>query len=262
MAASCLGKLLINEKLISIVQKRSIEMKSVKRLARVTGLLYLVIFIVAPFAFLLVRSTILVPGDATATAENILASESLFRTGMAAESVVFLVEIVLAAILYVLLRPVSRSLSLAAAFSRLAEAIVQAVNLITSILVLLLVSGAGYLAVFESDQLASLGMLFLKANEFVILLWGVFFGFHLLLLGYLVYKSGFWPRILGILLVLASLGYLAQSYGHILAPQYDDALATIVLVLTIPGELAFTVWLLWKGIDVEQWEKRALEPAL
>ena len=91
-------------------------MNSVKKLARVAGLLYLVIFIVAPFAFLIVKSTILVPGDATATAENILASESLFRTGMAAETVVFFVEIVLAAILYVLLRPVSRSLSLAAAF--------------------------------------------------------------------------------------------------------------------------------------------------
>jgi hypothetical protein len=237
-------------------------MNSVKKLARVAGLLYLVIFIAAPFAFLIGKSTILVPGDATATAENILASESLFRSGMVAETVVFLVEILLAAILYVLLRPVSRSLSLAAAFSRLAEAIVQAVNLITSILVLLLVSGAGYLAVFESDQLAALGMLFLNVNEFVILLWGLFFGFHLLLLGYLVYKSGFWPRILGILLLLASLGYLAQSFGHILLPQYDDALATIVLVLAVPGELAFTVWLLWKGVDVEQWEKRALEPAL
>jgi hypothetical protein len=87
------------------------------------------------------------------------------------------------------------------------------------------------------------------------------FGFHLLLLGYLVYKSGFWPKILGILLVLASLGYLAQSYGHLLAPQYDDLLATIVIVVAVPGELAFTAWLLWKGVDVERWEERAQESA-
>jgi hypothetical protein len=86
------------------------------------------------------------------------------------------------------------------------------------------------------------------------------FGFHLLLLGYLVYKSGFWPRILGILLVIGSLGYLAQSYGHILWPQYDDILSTVVLV-AVPAELAFTVWLLWKGVDVEKWEERALESA-
>jgi hypothetical protein len=190
-----------------------------------------------------------------------MASESVFRIGMVAESVIVLVEIVLAAILYVLLRPVSQPLSLAAAFARLAEAIVQAVNLLTSVPALLLLAGAGYLTVFEPDQLDALVLLFLDANAFGILVWGLLFGFHLLLLGYLVYKSGFWPKILGILLLIASIGYLAQSYGHILAPQYDDLLSTVVLVMTIPGELAFTVWLLWKGVDVERWEERALASA-
>jgi hypothetical protein len=95
----------------------------------------------------------------------------------------------------------------------------------------------------------------------VIIIWGLLFGFHLLLLGYLVYKSGFWPKVLGILLVIGSVGYLAQSYGHLLAPQYDGILSTVVIVLSIPGELAFTVWLLWKGIDVEKWKERALESA-
>jgi hypothetical protein len=190
-----------------------------------------------------------------------MASESLFRIGMVAESVVFLAEIVLAAYLYVLLKPVSAPLSLATAFSRLAEAVVQAVNLLTGLPALLLLAGAGYLTVFEPAQLDALVLLFLDANAFGILVWGLIFGFHLLLLGYLVYKSGFWPRILGILLLLASLGYLAQSYGHILAPQYDDLLSTIVVVVTVPGELAFTLWLLIKGVNVERWEERALESA-
>jgi hypothetical protein len=181
-----------------------------------------------------------------------MASESVFRIGMVAESVVFFAEILLAAFLYALLKPVSEPLSLAAAFSRLAEAVVQAVNLLTSIPALLLLAGAGYLTVFEPDQLNALVLLFLDANEFGILVWGLLFGFHLLLLGYLVYKSGFWPRILGILLLLASLGYLAQSYGHILAPQYDDLLSTIVVVVTIP---------VIKGVNVERWEERALESA-
>jgi hypothetical protein len=97
----------------------------------------------------------------------------------------------------------------------------------------------------------------MDVNAFVIIIWGVLFGFHLLLLGYLVYRSGFWPRLLGILLIVGGIGYLLQSYGHFLAPQFDDILATVVIVLSVPGELAFTVWLLWKGVDVEQWEERA-----
>ena len=220
--------------------------------ARIAGVLYLIIFLVAPFAFEFGRTSVVVSGDATATVANLMASESVFRMGMVAEAVVVLVEIVLAAILYVLLRPVSKPLSLATAFSRLAEAIVQAVNLLTGLPALLLLGGATYLTVFEPDQLNALMLLFIDMNAFGILVWGVLFGFHLLLLGYLVYKSGFWPRILGILLILASLGYLAQSFGHILVPQYDELLATVVVVLAVPGELAFTLWLLIKGINVER----------
>jgi hypothetical protein len=234
-------------------------MNSIKKTARAAGLLYLTIFIAVPVAGVLGSLGIQIAGEDTAPAGGLITSEALYRLGMVGESIVFLVEIALAAVLYVLLRPVSRPISLAAAFARLAEAIVQGVNLIMSILVLLLVSGAGYLAVFEPEQLEALGKLFLDAREFVILLWGLFFGFHLLLLGYLVYKSGFWPRIIGALLALASLGYLAQSYGHMVAPQYDSILAAVVLVLAIPGELAFTAWLLWKGVDVERWKERALE---
>ena len=152
--------------------------------ARIAGVLYLIIFIVAPFAFFLGRTSVVVSGDATATVDNIMVSESVFRIGMVAESIVFLVEIVLAAILYVLLKPVSKTLSLAAAFSRLAEAVVQAVSLLTGLPALLLLGGAGYLTVFEPAQLDALVLLFLDVNAFVILVWGLIFGFHLLLLGY------------------------------------------------------------------------------
>jgi hypothetical protein len=225
--------------------------------ARIAGILYLVIFILGPFAFFLGRTSVVVPGDPAATIDNLMASESMFRLGMVAETVIVLIEIVVSAILYVLLRPVSRPLSLASALARFAQSVLQAVNLFTAVPALLLLGGAGYLAAFEPDQLHALVLLFMDVNAFVIIIWGLIFGFHLLLLGYLVYKSGFWPRILGILLLLASLGYLAQSYGHILAPQYDDLLSTIVLVLSIPGELAFTLWLLIKGVNVERWEDRA-----
>jgi hypothetical protein len=225
--------------------------------ARIAGVLYLVIFILGPLAFFLGRTSVVVPGDPAATIDNLMASESMFRLGMVAETVIVLIEIVVSAILYVLLRPVSRPLSLASALARFAQSVLQAVNLFTAVPALLLLGGAGYLVAFEPDQLHALVLLFMDVNAFVIIIWGLIFGFHLLLLGYLVYKSGFWPRILGILLLLASLGYLAQSYGHILAPQYDALLSTIVLVLSIPGELAFTLWLLIKGVNVERWEDRA-----
>ncbi len=227
--------------------------------ARIVGGLYVVIFILGPFAFFLGRTSVVVPGDPAATIGNLMASESMFRLGMVAETIIVLIEIVVSAILYVLLRPVSRPFSLASALARFAQSILQAVNLFTAVPALLLLGGTGYLAAFEPDQLNVLVLLFMDVNAFVIIIWGLLFGFHLLLLGYLVYKSGFWPKILGLLLLLASLGYLAQSYGHILAPQYDDLLATIVVALSVPGELAFTLWLLIKGVNVERWEERAFE---
>lgn len=233
-------------------------MNSVKKTTRIAGILYLVIFIASPVAFLIGKGGLLVPGDAAATANNIMASESLFRTGIAAETVVFLVEVVMAAIFYVLLRPVNPILSLAAAFARMAEAVVQAVNLIPSILIFLITSGSGYLAVFAPEQLDAVMLLSLDLYGYVTLVWGFFFGLHLLLLGTLVYKSGYFPKIIGGLLVLAAFGYFLQSYGVFLVPQYKELLDAIVMVAAVPGELAFTVYLLWKGMNFEKWEKRAL----
>lgn len=233
-------------------------MNSVNKLSRVVGVLYLLIFFVGPFAFFMGRTSVVVPGDPAATVANMMASESSFRLGIVAETVIVLVEIVVSAMLYVIFRPVSRPLSLAAAFARFTQSIVQAVNLFTAVPALLLMAGAGYLAVFEPGQLNALVLLFSDVNAFMIIIWGLIFGFHLLLLGVLVYRSGFVPKILGILLVIGALGYLAQSYGHILVPQYDEILSTVVIVLSIPGELLFTLWLLWKGINDEKWKERAV----
>lgn len=234
---------------------------SPKRYARIIGALYLLIFFVGPFAFFMGRTGVVVPGDPAATVDNLLASETMFRLGMVAETVIVLVEIVVSALLYVLFRQVSRPLSLAAALARFAQSMLQAVNLLTAVPALLLLGGAGYVAAFEPAQLNALVLLFLDVNAFVIIIWGLIFGFHLVLLGFLVYRSGFLPRILGILLMIGAVGYLAQSYGHLLVPQYDEILATVVIVLSIPGELAFTIWLLWKGVNDEQWEQAPLQPA-
>jgi hypothetical protein len=221
---------------------------SILKNARVAGVLYLIIFIVYPLSSFIGKAGIVVPGDAAVTVANIAASEGLFRLGIAGEVVIFLIEIIMAGILYELLKPANPAMSLAMAFSRVAEAIIQAVNLLPSILALILVSGVGYLTVFEVEQLQALVLLFLGGFDYLILVWGFPFGLHLLLLGYLVYKSDLFPRILGILLVLGGIGYLLQSFGAFLTPQLDQLLETVVLILAIPGELAFTLYLLIKGV--------------
>jgi len=197
-----------------------------------------------------VPSNLIVPGDAATTANNIMASEGLFRAGIVSDSVVFLIEIVITVILYVLLKPVSKTLSLVAAFARLAMTVIQGINLFNHFTALELLSGAGYLTVFEPDQLYALVLLFLNAHENVVLIWGLFFGLHLFVLGYLVYKSGYIPRFLGVLLVIASLCYLTQSFGNILLPQYEEIFASVGLLSMI--ELAFPLWLLIKGVKDQQ----------
>lgn len=228
-----------------------------KRLTRAAGILYLAIFLIYPLSTM-VRSMLVVPGDAAATAQNIADSGTLFRWGLAGEATIFLIEIVLAGVLYALLRPVSRSISLGASLARVAEGVVMAAgNLFTGILTLVAVGGAGYLAVFSSDQQDALALFFQEANDYVVLTWGFFFALSLVLTGWLVYRSGFFPKIPGALLVLAGLGYFAQSYGTFVAPSLTDALSTVVLVLAIPGELVFALWLIFKGADEEEWEARS-----
>jgi hypothetical protein len=223
---------------------------SLNKTARVAGVLILVITVFAPFSMLYVPHTLIVPGDAATTAANITASEGLFRLSIAGDAVVFLIEIVLVVMLYVLLKPVSNTLSLIAAFARLAMTVVQGINLFNNFTALLLLSGADYLTAFEPDQLHALVLLFLGAHEYVALIWGLFFGLHLFFLGYLVYRSGYIPGFLGVFLVIASLCYLIQSFGNILLPEYEEIFAWIGFLSII--ELAFPLWLLIKGVKEQQ----------
>lgn len=232
------------------------KMNSIQKTARIAGLLTLMIVVFAPFSVLYVPSILIVPGDAATTANNIMASEGLFRLSIVSDSIVFLIEIVLTVLLYVLLKPVSKTLSLVAAFSRLAMTIVQGINLLNHFFVLLLLSGATYLTVFPPDQLHAFVLLFLNAHESVVLIWGLFFGLHLFVLGYLIYMSGYIPKFVGVLLVIASLCYLIQSFGNILLPKYEEIFATIGF-LSI-SEIVLPLWLLIKGVNMEQWEKRIL----
>jgi hypothetical protein len=222
------------------------NMYSLKKTARIAGILILIITVFAPFSMMYIPSTLIVPGDAAETAGNIMASEGLFRLGIVSDAIVFLLEIAITVLLYMLLKPVNKTLSLVAAFARLAMTVVQGINLLNQFAALLLLSGVGYLKAFEPGQLHALVLLFLSAHESVTLIWGIFFALHLFFLGYLVYKSGYIPRILGILLVIASLCYLIQSFGIILLPEFENAFSLVGFVSIV--ELAFPLWLVIKGV--------------
>jgi hypothetical protein len=234
-------------------------MNSIQKTARITGSLILLMAFIAPFGMLYVPATLIVPGDATTTANQIVASEGLFRLGMVSDAVVFLIEIALCALLYVLLKPVSKTLSLVAAFARLSMTVIQGINLLNHFFVLLLLGGAGYLSVFAPAQSQALVLLFLNAHEAMVLVWGVAFALHLLVSGYLVYQSGYLPKWVGGLLIIAALCYFTQSFGTMLFPQSKALFASIGLLSIV--EIALPLWLLIKGVNVEAWKKRALKAA-
>lgn len=209
----------------------------------VAGFGLLAMSLLAPFAYFFAYQGIVVQGDAAKTVSNIMANELLFRIAICGFVVVALLDVLVAWALYVLLKPVNESLSLLAAWFRVAYAAILGIALFNLLSVLPLFSGAGYLVVFSTDQLHAQAMLLLNAFNDGWLIGLVFFGFHLLVLGYLVYKSGYIPKILGVLLMLAPVGYLADSFGKFLVPNYDANIA----MFTFIGEALFMLWLLFKG---------------
>jgi hypothetical protein len=228
---------------------------SLRKAARVAGFGYLIIFISGIFANFFVLQSLIVPGDAAATANNIMASELLFRIGIFSFLIMVIYDVVLAWALYILLKPANQSLSLLAAWFRLVNATIFGVALYNLFSVLPMLSGADYLTVFEAGQLYVQVMLFLNAFNYTWLIGLVFFGFHLLVLGYLVFKSGYIPRFLGVLLIVASLAYLVDSFAHVLLFNYADYASIfmlVVFVLGVIGELSFTFWLLLKGTKIAE----------
>lgn len=225
---------------------------SQRTLARLAGALYLVIFLAGFFAEFYVRSTLIVSGDAAATAANIGAAEGLFRAGIAADLVMILADVTLALLFYVLFRPISRGLALLAAFFRLAQATALGVNLLNLFLGLHFVSGGAQLAAFSAEQQQALALPFFAAHDIGYSLALVFFALSLVVLGYLIYRSDAFPRILGVLLMLAALGYQLDNFGKVLLTNYaayQPVLDAVVLIPAFIAEIALCLWLLIRGVN-------------
>jgi len=239
--------------------KTNIREMSPSAYARFASVLYLIITVAAIFAHMVVPEQLIVPGDAAATAVNITTSESLFRIGLVgSELTILLSEIVLSVVLYVLLKPVNKTLSLIAAVSRLVMTTIHGLNLLNYYFVLQLLNGADFLTAFNPAQVNALVTLFLDAHSLGFTIGIAFLVPHVLILGYLIYQSGYFPKVLGILFIAAGIGYLFDSIGLLLVPSYTTTPGLIAAVIAI-AEIAFPVWLLIKGVNMDGWQQRMPE---
>jgi hypothetical protein len=225
--------------------------------ARIAGLLYLIIIFGGGFGYL-TGSTLIVWRDAAATATNILASEPLWRLGVAALLVMLACDVAVAVIFYVLFKPVNRSVALLGCAFRLVMTAILGVNMLARVAPLLLLRDTASLAAFGTDQLQTLALLSVRLFEqgFIVAL--VFFGLHCLAIGWLIFRSAFLPRILGVLVAVAGLLYVTNSFIGFLFPAL---LPAYYLLPAYVIELALSLWLVGIGVNVEKWTELALRRA-
>jgi hypothetical protein len=217
------------------------------------GVLFLLTMIGGGFGEFYAPSTLIISSDATATAHNIRASDLFFRLGFAAYLVEALCDIALTWIFYVMLRPVHRNLALLAAFFGLVSTAVFAGAELFYFAPAFILGGAG-LSSFSPGQIDSLALLSLRLYGYGAGIFMVFYGTAVLLRGYLIFRSDFLPKFLGILLMIAGAGFVIQNFTFVLAPRHSSNL--FLAPMFIAG-LAMTAWFLVKGVDVRRWRARA-----
>jgi hypothetical protein len=224
--------------------------------ARFAGVLYLIIIIAGLSSEFLFRGTLIVAGDPAATANNLIASESLWRAGILIEYLSLICTTVLAMIYFFLLRSVHKNLNLLATFFRLISIVVQVVAILhlTSALFPLLSPEAN--KAFTPEQVYSLTNFAIESHSFDYGISLLFLGCCFLIHGCLIFKSGFLPKFLGILIQVAGLGYLTNSFTLILAPKLTAWTFPIIILPVFIGEISLSLWLLVKGVDVRKWESK------
>lgn len=220
---------------------------SQRKAAIIAGLGLLIMTILAIFANFFVFQKLIVPTNPAMTHNNIIASQGIFRIGILSFLTVAILDVIVAWALYILFEPVNRYLALLAAWFRVVYAAIFAIALNNLVGVLSLIT-TDHSKIFDAGELHAQMMFSLSSfnNGWNIGL--AIFGLHLGLIGYLAFQSGYIPKFLGILLIIAGLGYIADSFGKILIPDYNMTIA----MFTFIGELLFMIWLLWKGGKVQQ----------
>jgi len=216
--------------------------------------LYPLWFVIGPFSLMYVPATLIVSGDAATTANNIMANELLFRMGIAGSLITQIIQIFVVLLLYKLLKSVSKNYASLMVVFALVGIPMAMLNTLNQVAALILLNGADFLKVLGTDQLHIQMMFFLDLNKQGVFIPGIFWGLWLFPFGYLIYKSGYFPKFLGVLVMMGCIGYLLDSFTHILLSNYahyEAILDPVILLLTF-GELPFMVWVLFKGAKIPE----------
>ncbi|MTH15993.1 DUF4386 domain-containing protein [Flavobacterium sp. LC2016-01] len=221
--------------------------------ARIAGLLYLAIILTGLFAEAFVRNKLFVSGDATATANNIIHSDFLWRLGISADLIMQICDLPVMIILYYLFKPVSKKLALLNLSFNLIQTAVLVANKLNLLAALFFLGDGEYLKSFSPDQLHTLAYLSIKLHGYGFGVGLIFFGFVCLIEGYLIYKSGYFPKVLGVLMAIAGVCYLANSFASILAPELSSF---ALLFPCIIAEFGLTLYLILKGVNLTIWKEK------
>jgi len=217
----------------------------------------MVLILVGMFAVVFVRDKLIVSGDATATANNIIASQLLWRIGIAADLVMHVCDIPIMLIIYVLLRPVNKNLALLAMLFNLIQTAVLVANKLNLIAVLFPLGSADYLKAFEPHQLHVQMYLSLELHDIGFGVGLIFFGFTCLVNGYLIFRSGYLPKTIGVLMQITGLCYITNSFALVLAPKFANMLFPMIMIPPFIAETSFCLWLIVKGVNRAKWEVKA-----
>lgn len=232
---------------------------SVQKYARVAGILFLISLVAGGFGEAYVPSKLIVSGDAAATAANLRTFGFLFRLGFAGFLLESVCDLTLALIFYSLLKPVSRNLSLLAAFFGIVSTTLFAVAELFYFAAGLILGSGGYLKAFTPDQLDALALLSLRVYGYGAAIFTVYYGICWLVRGFLIFKSHYLPGFLGVLMAIGGLGFVARNFLVVLTPAYASG---FLLLLLFPGALLLTGWLLVKGVNVQKWQERTATAAM
>jgi hypothetical protein len=221
-----------------------------RRAAQIAGVSYVLLFALGIFANFFVREGLIVTGDAQATAANIVESEGLFRLGLVSFLIIFVLDVIVAWALYIVFGNANRDISLLAAWFRIVYTVFLGVAAVFFFQALQLLGGSDFLTAFDSEQLNAQALVALDTFNATWLIGLVGFGIHLMLLGYLVIRSGYAPKALGYMLIAAGTGYVIDTTANALLGNYNDYESLFLVIVAVPsiiGEGWLGLWLLLKA---------------